>query len=318
MKLEEIGERKAIEKIIKILGEKGEIGDDCAKVDFGENYLLLTTDMITKSKHIPNKATPWQIGWHIVAINLSDISAKGGTPLAFLISIGLPKKYSVKFLEELALGMKDCAIKYKTKIIGGDTKENENLILAGTAIGIVLKNEYMPRIGARVGDLVGVTGNLGKASAGYYSLKNKENEINGIKSLLEIKPRINEGRALAKSGAVTSCMDISDGLASSLFQLSKINNIGFEIDFDKIPVAKEAEKISKKLNMNLEELVLYFGGDYELVVTLKQKIVEKAISAVEKIGSNLTIIGKVTERENFLFKNNDYEKLENRGYEHLR
>lgn len=320
MKLKEIGERKAIEYIIKIIGEKSEIGDDCAKIDFGDNYLLLTTDMITKTTHLPKNSTPWQIGWHIIAINLSDIAAKGGKPLGVLVSLGLSKEYSISFLEELTKGMKDCCDTYNTKIIGGDTKENENLTLSGTAIGIVAKKEFMPRYGTQAGDFVAVTGSLGKAASGYYSLKNGnlENEKNCIKSLLEIKPKIMEGRALAKTGAITSCMDISDGLASSIFQLSKINNIGFEIDFNKIPVSRDAEKISRVNKIELEELILYFGGDYELLMTINPSNVEKAFFAMEEIKGKLTIIGKVTERENFLFKKNHYERLENRGYEHLR
>lgn len=320
MKLKDIGERKAIEEIVKILGEKSDIGDDCAKIDFGEKYLLLTTDMITESTHIPVNSTPWQIGWHIIAINLSDIAAKGGEPLGILISLGLPKDYSDSFLKELTNGMKDCTDTYKTEIIGGDTKENENLTLCGTAIGIVSKNEFIPRIGAKIGDLVAVTGSLGKAAAGYYSLNNKnfEDEINSLKSLLEIKPRIKEGRVLAKTGVVTSCMDISDGLASSIYQLSKMNNVGFEIYFNKVPVSPEVKKLSEKLQVKLEEMVLYFGGDYELLLTIKPSEVKIAVSAIEKIGGTLSIIGKVTEKENFLLLNSNYHKLENRGYEHLR
>ena len=320
MKLKDIGERKAIEIIEKIIGSKSEIGDDCAKIDIGDKFLLLTTDMITESTHIPKNTTPWQIGWFIVATNLSDIAAKGGTPLGVLISLGLPTEYPISDFKELINGMNDCADKYNTKIIGGDTKENENLTISGTAIGMILKNEFMSRIGAKVGDLVAVTGNLGSPAACFFGNKNNQtkNDSVNIKTLMKINPRIQEGVALSKSGAVTSSMDISDGLASSIYQLSKLNNKGFEIDFEKIPFLEKTKEIACNLNLKIEDLILYFGGDYELLVTIKPELSEKAISCLDEIGCKLTIIGKVTNRENLLFKENNYEKLENRGYEHLR
>ena len=103
-KLSELGEREAIRLISDILS-KGDvavgIGDDCAAFEFGEEYLLVTTDMISQKTHIPKEMTPFQLGWFIVAINLSDIAAKGGVPLGLVLSFGLPKETSETFLKEL-------------------------------------------------------------------------------------------------------------------------------------------------------------------------------------------------------------------------
>ena len=226
-KLSDLGERKAINLISDVLSEGNVavgIGDDCAAFDFGEKYLLVSTDMISEKTHIPKMMTPWQIGWFVVAINLSDIAAKGGKPLGVVLSLGLPKETSDIFLKNLMNGADKCAVQYGTVIVGGDTKENPMITICGSVFGIVNKNEFMSRKGMTIGDIVMVTGNLGKAAAGYYALKYGMKKMDFLKGFLEPKPRINEGLMLAKIKTVTSCMDISDGLSSSLYQLQEINN----------------------------------------------------------------------------------------------
>ena len=172
MKLSDIGERNAIKRIETILS-KGDvavgIGDDCAAFTIGDDYLLVTTDMITQKTHIPEGMTPFQIGWFVVAINLSDIAAKGGRPLGLVLALGLPKNTSELFFTELMKGADACAIQNDTHIVGGDTKENPEITICGTAFGLVRKDEFMPRKGAKIGDVVAVTGTLGKAGAGYLA-----------------------------------------------------------------------------------------------------------------------------------------------------
>ena len=151
--------------------------------------------------------TPYQMGWFLVAINLSDIAAKGGDPLGLVLSYGLPKKTSEPFLRQLTKGADDCAVTFGTTIVGGDTKETTEITLCGTAFGSVKKAEFMSRIGAHPGDVVAVTGTLGKAGAGYYALKQKSNEKKLSKALLEPLPRLKEGRLLAQQ----QCGDVIDG-----------------------------------------------------------------------------------------------------------
>jgi thiamine-monophosphate kinase len=324
--LRTIGERKAINLITSILTPGTEEvavgpGDDCAALRIGDDYIVITTDMATEKTHFPPNITPYQVGWHIVAINLSDLAAKGARPLGVVVAAGMPKNYNVKFLENMTEGMNSCATTYGTTIIGGDIKSHEQLTLTGTAIGRVPRTEFMSRKGARPGDFVGVTGTLGRAGAGYYTLKHKlappDREV--FIGLFEPKPRLVEGQALAKSGTVTSCMDISDGLANSLFQLAEINNIGFDIVFDDIPTSKDAEELAKTLEMPLEDLTIYFGGDYELLVTVKKERWSEAVSAVTGVGSTLTKIGFVNNNQELnLIKEGEKFPLENRGYEHFK
>jgi thiamine-monophosphate kinase len=319
--LEDLGERKAIEIISRLLTEGNVaigIGDDCAALEFNDSYLLVTTDMVSEKTHIPSVMTPWQIGWSIVAINLSDIAAKGGKPLGLVLSLGLPKNTSETFFNDIIKGADACAVQHSTSIIGGDTKENPHILLCGTAFGTVQKDKFMARKGAKPEDIIAITGSLGKAGAGYFALKQQLKETKLFKGLLEPTPRLVEGRALAESKAVTSCMDISDGLSSSLYQLQQINSVGFEIEFEQIPLSPMLLQVVKK-ESDLLEWPVHFGGDYELLVTLPQKNVDKAMKCIEQIGGSLTPIGKVTkEKKIFLSRDGAKQKLPNKGYEHFK
>ena len=322
MKLRDLGERKAVELIWDLLGERGidaAMKDDCAALDLGDEYLLITTDMISEHAHIPEKAKPWQVGWHIVAINLSDIAAMGGEPFGVVVALGLPDNYDVNSLEKMVEGMRSCASNFNTTILGGDTKEVKTLTLSGCAFGRVAKTEIMLRKGAKPGDVVAVTGELGSAASAYYTLKNNPDDEKAIKDLMEVHPRVKEGIALSKTGVVTACMDISDGLASSIHQLSILNDIAFQLDFNQVPVSNEAKAMSKKMNMPIEELAIYFGGDYELLVTLDREGLDIAQKALSEIGTKLSPIGRVLkDKENILIKDDVPTFLENKGFEHFR
>jgi len=321
-KLSDLGERKAIEFISKIVS-KGKvavgIGDDCAAFEFGNKYLLVTTDMISEKTHIPKTMKPWQIGWFTVAVNLSDISAKGGKPLGILLTLGLPKDTSESFLKELVKGADKCATQFGTAIVGGDTKETSEIMLSGTAFGTVQKDEFMSRKGAKPGDIIAVTGSLGKAAAGYYALEHNIKNKETLKGILEPVPRISEGVALAKTEVVTSSMDISDGLSSSLYQLQELNKVGFQIDKRKIPLSKALLKFQGKKDINIYEHAIHFGGDYELLVTLPSGEFNNAQKILMKLGTTLTTIGRVTkEKKISIVDGKTKQILKNKGYEHFR
>jgi thiamine-monophosphate kinase len=322
-RLEDLGERVAIQRIAAILTKGKEtlgIGDDCAAIDMGNKYLLVTTDMMSQQTHIPAQMTPYQMGWFLVAINLSDIAAKGGAPLGLVCSFGLPKKTTEIFLKEITKGADACAVRFGTTIVGGDTKETTEITLCGTAFGTVKKDEYMPRIGSRPGDVVAVTGALGKAGVGYYSLKRNKKEKKLSKALLEPQPRLKEGRLLAQLHSVTSSMDLSDGLSASLYQLQEINSIGFEIDKNALPLATGLNlRFHKKYGVDPYSVALHFGGDYELLVTIAPQKFEKTKRTLQKHGIIFTPIGSVTQkRKIILFENETKKLLPNKGYEHFK
>src|SRR3990170_3913813 len=168
MRLQDLGERGAIE-VLKRIFDRGlalGIGDDCALVDWGDQYLLVTTDLISQRAHLPPTATAYQIGWYLVATNLSDVAAMGGYPLGFVAALALPRTLDVNYLRELARGMDECAKEFGIAILGGDTKEGTEITLAGTAFGRVRRDRVLLRSGARPGDLVVITGDLGRSGGG--------------------------------------------------------------------------------------------------------------------------------------------------------
>jgi thiamine-monophosphate kinase len=317
-----IGEREAIRRLQRLV-TKGihdtGIGDDCAAIDLGRDYLLVTTDMMMKQTHIPTQMTPYQVGWFLVAINLSDLAAKGGTPLGLVLSLGLPRYTTEHFFLDLLKGADACATSFGSTIVGGDTKEDAEMTLCGTAFGRVKKAEFMPRLGTVPGDVVAVTGSLGKAGVGFYALKQHRRGYL-TKGLFEPIPRLKEGRSLARQHCVTSSMDISDGLSSSLYQLSEINHVGFEIHQDAIPLAEGSARVfTRKTGFDPYQVALHFGGDYELLVTMPKARFDRARDALRRVGTPLSAIGTVTRKKTIvLLDGTKRQVLANKGYEHFK
>ncbi len=315
-----LGEREAIRLIDQMVHSDAEvgIGDDCAAIDIGDRYLLVTTDMMATKTHIPKGMGPFDIGWSLVAVNLSDIAAMGGTPIGVVTAIGITRGHPVDYLESIVDGMNECAKRFGTSIVGGDTKEHESLTLCGTAVGEVAKDRIILRKGAKPGDLVVVSGELGLAGAGYYSMKRNLGLTNGEDALKRPNPRLKEAAALGASGFVTSGMDISDGLSSSIFELSRNSGMTYEIDYSRLPKAKEVEMAFHDVERQ-KSLVLNFGDDFELLFTINREAENELRGLATEVGTPFTVIGKVTSgEENILIDNDKREKLENLGYEHFR
>ncbi|MDD1743350.1 MAG: thiamine-phosphate kinase [Methanomassiliicoccales archaeon] len=320
-KLSEIGEKEAVRRILAEIAEKESSnaigpGDDAAAIDMGFVYLVASTDMIAQSTHVLPGMTDWQIGWTVAAVNFSDVAAMGAKPIGLLVSMGLPKDTPSERLDEIIRGILDCCECAGGEMLGGDTKEAPELTLSGTALGTVTKKGILLRKGAKKGDLLAITGSLGLAAAGYQSIKGSLDVKRAEKALLEPKPRVKEGMALSASGVVTSCMDISDGLASSVHTLAEASKVTFEVDYDAIPVDKEVIEIARRASTSPEELVLYYGGDYQLLFTLRPEGLGLLSSL---LGDSFTVIGKAkAEGENLLITGSKKKALENRGYEHFR
>jgi thiamine-monophosphate kinase len=315
----DLGERQIIEIITSLVSQQGGgvgIGDDCAVVERGEQYLLLTTDMVTKSTHLPEQMSAYQQGWFLVAINLSDIAAMGGRPLGVLLSLGLPIDTSEEYVQDLIRGADGCAGQYNTSILGGDTKENPSVTLCGTAVGTVKKQHVMLRKGMHPGDLLAVTGSLGKAGAGFDVLQHGIKDTQVLKGLLEPLPRIQEGQLLGHTGGISSCMDLSDGLSSSLYQLQKINHVGFTIQMEHLPMDAALSTVSSYEKQ--VEYALHFGGDYELLCTFPKTQRSTIEQAMNKSKTPFTVIGSVTKDITIsLVSSEKTAVLPDKGYEHF-
>jgi len=350
-KLEEVGERGLIERIKERFKEKvpfleaGAGADDCAVVDFdalkgvcltevkgkeaGKGKvreackMLVTTDMLLKSSHFPEGITPFQMGWSVVAVNLSDIAAMGARPLLLTVAIGLPEGTEISFFDEILRGISACCEKYQTVVVGGDIVKSAEMTFSGTCIGFA--THPLRRKGAKVGDFVCVTGTLGDAALGMKVVRGEIKLRDALASyakraLFQPEPRVREGLLIASSGYATAMIDISDGLAISLAELAAQNGVGFEIWEESVPVS-EALKACEISKSERRELVFHFGGDYELLFTADASILEdnKTLEML-KSEAKVSIIGRVVPKERGIYvksERGEKEQIALRGYQHF-
>jgi len=268
-KIGEFGLIKRFKKLIKLDSSviKG-TGDDCAVIKFDQdNYLLFTCDMLVEGVDFRQDDLPYLIGRKSLAVSVSDIAACAGIPHYCLISLGVPKKTSVEFIDAVFKGMLDIAKKYKINIVGGDLSSAPRLTIDVSMLGVVEKKRLVLRSGAEIGDIIFVTGELGGAIRGKH---------------LNFIPRIKEARFLVKNFKVNAMIDISDGLAQDLGHILEESEVGAIIHEDLIPLSKQACD-SKD--------ALYMGEDFELLFTLSSKEAKKLYA---KRLINFKPIGEVT------------------------
>lgn len=314
----DIGEKAAVEDLIKLAGNCGGIGpgDDAAAVDLGDRYLVITTDMIAKHTHVPDIMTPRQVGWTVAAVNYSDIAAMGAIPLCFVVSMGFPKETDIAYVKDVARGIKECSDMVAADYVGGDTKECNEMTLAGTAVGTVRKDGILLRKGAKAGDLLAMTGSAGLAGAGLEDLTLDNKHPRARRALLEPIPRVKEAAILSASGFVTSCMDTSDGLASSIHELSKASGVNFLLNWDSLPIPMDVFEISELKLLQVEDMVLYSGGDYQLLFTVERDKVEELH---QMLGKDFTVIGEArASGSNVVRRSGQLLPLESRGFEHFK
>lgn len=292
MKLSQIGEFGLIERLAKLLGKPPKpvvvgIGDDAAVLE-KPKYLLVTTDTLIENVHFKlgraSSATTYiNLGYKAMAVNISDIAAMGGEPTYALVTIGAPKEFSVKAIEDLYRGLK----KHGIPIIGGDTVQSpKELVINVVLLGEVEKECLLLRSGARVGDYILVTGKFGGQAAAKFDSRKAEKP----------KGRLKEARMIAKTGLASSMIDSSDGLVCSIREICKASKVDARIDFGSVPVAKGATF----------KQALFGGEEYELVFTVsKSKAVKLA-----KLIPQVSIVGRIVRQG----KGN----LPKGGYEHFK
>jgi thiamine-monophosphate kinase len=324
---EDMGERKIIELIQSRLSVMPHspvpFGDDVSAVDIGNGRVaVLKTDTLVGKTDVPRDMSLWQAARKTVVMNVSDFAAKGVQPVAALVSLGLPRNFMRKDLEEVARGLNAGAREYGAYVVGGDTNETSDLVVSVSLFGTAKRKALMLRSGARAGDILAVTGFFGKTAAGLRLLldnlaASKELREVLLRSVCMPKARLQEGLALCSSHAVSASIDSSDGLAWSLHELAKMSGVGFLIN--SVPVADEVRCFAEFNGLDALELALYGGEEYELVVTVKPKRWVAAETAVEAAGGRLLPIGKVT-RDKQVLLDVDGEKrgIEKRGWEHFK
>lgn len=264
----EMGERQLIEDFGTFIVREGEVGpgDDAAVLSRG---VVVSTDAVTFDRHMPAGMTYEQFGWYSAAVSFSDLAAMGARPTGILAALALPGDLDVQAAYDIMSGISQCAEFCETGIAGGDTKVGPGVVTT-TAIGSMDGRRPMLRSGARPGDVVALTGPVGGPAAGYISLELGVDADDARSSLYVPVPRIAEGAAMAASGAVTSCMDLSDGLGTALNTICQSSGVGMEVELSFIPRGPSVDEMAEASGRDVRDLLLGWGGEYELLFTASQ------------------------------------------------
>jgi thiamine-monophosphate kinase len=288
-------------------GTKTGIGDDAAILTFpvGEE-VVVSTDLLAEGVHFDLSYTPLHLlGYKAVAVNLSDIAAMNAIPSQIVVSLALSNRFSVEALDVLYQGIRQACKEYHVDLVGGDTTSSRSgLVISVTAIGSQRPEYLVKRSGAKVGDLICVSGDLGSAYMGLQILS-REKKVFEVDP--EMQPEIAEEQAyllqrqlkpeartdlvydfLERKILPTSMIDVSDGLASELFHLCKMSGIGVQIFEDKIPVENLTKLAASDFGLSPLTCALNGGEDYELLFTVSQSDYDK----VSKM-DDVSIIGVV-------------------------
>lgn len=276
LQISQVGEFSLIRSFIsQISKKKSNIrvgpGDDCAVVDFSvKTSLLCTTDMLIEGVHFRRDwMTPYEIGAKSMLVNLSDIAAMGGWPLYTLVSLGLPPRTSLFHVDQLFSGMNEVLEKAGGRIMGGDLNASREWIINITLMGQAPRGHVLTRGGARVGDIVYVTGTLGNSALGLQVLK--KGKARGFEKFVQahkVPPcRLDIAKWLVSKKFVHSMIDLSDGLIGDLRHVLEASNAGAEIWRENIPFSSHFFDRSKALRVDPWKLILSGGEDYELLFT---------------------------------------------------
>ena len=266
------------------------IGDDCAIMPCGEDELIYSTDMLMEGVHfLRDSATPEDIGWKSLAVNLSDIAAMGGMPEATFLSIALPKDAQGEWAERFIAGYAELSDQFGVQLLGGDTTSSlRDIAINVGVLGRAPRGKSVRRSGANIGDSIYVTGPLGNSAGGLHAILNGGERTPEIVSLIgsHIKPmpRLAEGAALMRTGLVGAMMDISDGIASDLRHILKASNVGAQVALDKLPISSYIKSICRIYGLNEYTLATGGGEDYELLFTAPDGIERFLDFPVYKIG----------------------------------
>jgi len=310
------------------------IGDDAAVIDAGEHVVVVTTDMLMEGIHFDLSYTPLKhLGFKAVAVNVSDVAAMNAVPEQITVSIALSNRFSVEAVDELYAGIKVACESYKIDLVGGDTTSSRSgLGISITALGRARKEALSYRSGAKKGDIVCVTGDLGAAYMGLQVLEREKQEFMANPNMQpglqdyeyvvgrQLKPeaRTDIIHTFKELGVVPSAMiDISDGLASEILHIAKASGLGALLYENKLPFDKRTvDLVSNEFKIPLGTCGLNGGEDYELLFTINQKDYEQ----VKNI-PDVSFIGFMQDREEgvkFMTNAEQLVDIQAQGWSHFK
>jgi len=285
------------------------VGDDAAVIDHFGKQTVVTNDLLIEGVHFDLMYMPLKhLGYKTVAVNVSDICAMNATPTHITLGLAFSNRFSVEALDEFYEGVYAACDAYKVDLIGGDTTSSQKgFIISCTAIGEIAPDKFVTRKGAKKGELLCVTGDLGGAYLGLLLLEREKKiflenpkiqpDLEGEKyivgRILKPEARLDIVDFFAKNNITpTSMIDVSDGLSSEILHICKQSNVGCVLYEEKIPIAEDTRLAAFKFNLDPTACALSGGEDYELLFTLKQDDYEKVSG-----NADISVIGYLTDEE---------------------
>lgn len=277
------------------------LGDDCAFLEVtSDHYLLVTSD------RLPLGLSGQYGGRLVVTQNLSDIISKGGTPIAFLLDVYMPRDATFEDFQDIVLGARREAARYRVPIVGGDTKEGKELTVVGVAIGKVAKPHRVMRSGVQPGDTLALTlarrQRIGTRWAKFVTDHVKAPVSPALAAELQrrydqdIELPIAEMQAAVATGFVTAAIDNSDGIGGSLEILSRASGVGFAIDRERLTGALDplVHPVAEALRTDLLRFAFAPGYDWQCLLSIQRDRVDEVVDAVGAVGGELALIGEAT------------------------
>ncbi len=265
------------------------LGDDAAAVRPGSGEVaVLSTDTLVEGTHFLRRSDPGRIGGAAAAVSLSDVAAKGARPVAILLAMVVPVGTPRRWAESVVVGAERLGSRFGAHVVGGDTKPGPVRAVASMVLGFGPANALAPRTGARPGDLVGTTGEVGRGGLAARRLRRRADR-RSLAALLDVRPRVAEGRALGP--LAHAMLDTSDGLADSARLLAQASRVRVVVEEDQLPYARGLERAARSAAERRS--MAFYGGDYELLAAVPPRRWAAARRAVERAGGTLTRIGRV-------------------------
>jgi thiamine-monophosphate kinase len=301
-------------------------GDDCAVLSPPPDHqLLVTTDTLNLDRHFFADTAPFDIGYKSFAVSLSDIAAMGGEPRAILISLCLPKKIRMSFLSVFYKGLKDFSSRWSVDVVGGNLSSIPGpLVIDITVLGET-RGRHLTRAGARIGDVLAVTGSLGKSAVGLVCLKKLGRNAlkrfpNCVRAHLMPLPKIEEARLLVKHSGAHALIDISDGLSSDLHRLADASSVGVSINEHDLVIDGETRRAATFSGKSALDLAVHGGEEYELLVAIDPRSFDEIQGEFKLKGLQLYPIGRVSARRGkikWVRSSGKIETLSPKGWDHF-
>ncbi|MHA2377748.1 MAG: thiamine-phosphate kinase [Candidatus Thorarchaeota archaeon] len=327
MTMGEMGERQFLRSIRDLVSEidGARLGfdDDASDIPFtGDRSLVINVDtFVGKTDRLPGM-TEAQVGRKTAVMALSDLVAKGASPVATMLSFCVPQDFEVAAAQEIIRGFSQYCLKSGIQFIGGDVGSSSDVVLTGVAIGGASPDGIVTRGGAKEGDIVAVTDKFGLTSVAFEILLNKRRAEDDLKSralAAVYKPDIHYGlvSALAGTDAVTSSMDSSDGLGITLNTMAAHSKLSFIID--DLPVADGVADFARDLGIQERKMVMEGGEEFSLVLTIPKDRWNDALEIAREMHAPLWKIGHASTGQGVRIRTSEgYVEIPPRGYDNFR